>query len=153
MLFYCDHRKFNLTGGFFIFLFMVTGREMIFTCNAVCLWKWLINIDIQLFVSNCLFVDTQLFNCAIIANCETAVVLELLEGLFSGLNWGSDQKVSEPIFSGRNWTQNPQICPKSISLGLLIVESWLMPQNDCKNWFIIGVQRYVYYPSDNRRCP
>ena len=25
-VFCCDRRKFNLTGGFFIFLFMVTGR-------------------------------------------------------------------------------------------------------------------------------
>ena len=25
----------NLTGGFSIFLFMVTGREIIFICNAV----------------------------------------------------------------------------------------------------------------------
>ena len=32
-LFYCDRQNFNLTGGFFIFLFMVTGRE-IFICSA-----------------------------------------------------------------------------------------------------------------------
>ena len=33
-LFYCDHQKLNLTGGFFIFLFMVTGREIIFIWSA-----------------------------------------------------------------------------------------------------------------------
>ena len=33
-LFSCDRRKFNLTSGFFIFLFMVTGRG-IFICSAV----------------------------------------------------------------------------------------------------------------------
>ena len=33
-MFYCDRRKFNLTGGF-IFLFMVTGRGIIFICSAV----------------------------------------------------------------------------------------------------------------------
>ena len=32
-LFNCDGRKFNLTGGFFIFLFIVTGRG-IFICSA-----------------------------------------------------------------------------------------------------------------------
>ena len=31
-LFYFDCLKLNLNGGFFIFLFMVTGREMIFIC-------------------------------------------------------------------------------------------------------------------------
>ena len=34
MLFYCDRQKHNLTGGFFIFLFMVTGGEIIFICGA-----------------------------------------------------------------------------------------------------------------------
>ena len=34
MLFYCDCRRSNLTSGFFIFLFMVTGREIIFICSA-----------------------------------------------------------------------------------------------------------------------
>ena len=43
-LFYCDRRKFNFTGGFFILLFMVTGRG-IFICSAVnlfletCIWN------------------------------------------------------------------------------------------------------------------
>ena len=30
VIFYCDRRKFNLTGGFLIFLFMLTGREITF---------------------------------------------------------------------------------------------------------------------------
>ena len=30
LIFYCDRRKFNLTGGFLIFLFMLTGREITF---------------------------------------------------------------------------------------------------------------------------
>ena len=34
LLSYCDRRKFNLTVGFFIFLFMVTGRGIIFICSA-----------------------------------------------------------------------------------------------------------------------
>ena len=34
LLFSCDRRKFNLTSGFLIFLFMVTGRG-IFICSAV----------------------------------------------------------------------------------------------------------------------
>ena len=34
MLSYCDHRKFNLTGGFFIFLVMVFGRRIISICSA-----------------------------------------------------------------------------------------------------------------------
>ena len=33
-LLYCDRWKFNLTGGFLIFLFMVTGREIIFICST-----------------------------------------------------------------------------------------------------------------------
>ena len=33
LLFYCDRQKFNLTGGFLIFLFIVTARE-IFICSA-----------------------------------------------------------------------------------------------------------------------
>ena len=33
---YCDHQKFNLTGVFFlIFLFVVTGRRILFICSAV----------------------------------------------------------------------------------------------------------------------
>ena len=35
VVFYRDHRKFDLTGGFFIFQFMVTGRGIIFICSAV----------------------------------------------------------------------------------------------------------------------
>ena len=35
MLFYCDRRKFNLSGSFLIFLFMVTSREIIFICSTV----------------------------------------------------------------------------------------------------------------------
>ena len=34
LLFYCHHQKFNLTGGFLIFLFMMTGREIIFICST-----------------------------------------------------------------------------------------------------------------------
>ena len=34
LLFYCDCQKFTLTGGYFIFLFMVTGRGIIFICTA-----------------------------------------------------------------------------------------------------------------------
>ena len=34
MLSYCDHRKFNLTGGFFIFLVMLFGRGIISICSA-----------------------------------------------------------------------------------------------------------------------
>ena len=30
LIFYCDRRKFNLTGGFLIFLFMLTGWEITF---------------------------------------------------------------------------------------------------------------------------
>ena len=33
-LFYCDCQKLNLTNGFFIFLFTVTGRGIIFICSA-----------------------------------------------------------------------------------------------------------------------
>ena len=33
-LLYCDRWKFNLAGGFLIFLFMVTGREIIFICST-----------------------------------------------------------------------------------------------------------------------
>ena len=33
-LFYCVCLKFNLTGGFLIFLFMVTSRGIIFICSA-----------------------------------------------------------------------------------------------------------------------
>ena len=33
-LFFCDRQKFNLTCGFLIFLFMVTGRGIIFICSA-----------------------------------------------------------------------------------------------------------------------
>ena len=33
-LFYFDRGKLNLTGGFFIFLLMVTGREIIFICST-----------------------------------------------------------------------------------------------------------------------
>ena len=33
---FCDSWKFNFTGGFFIFLFMVTGREVIFIfCTVI----------------------------------------------------------------------------------------------------------------------
>ena len=32
---YCDRQKFNLTGGFFILQFIVTGRGIIFICSAV----------------------------------------------------------------------------------------------------------------------
>ena len=38
-LFYCDHWKLNLTGGFFIFLFMVTGKEIILVCSAGKWWR------------------------------------------------------------------------------------------------------------------
>ena len=39
-LFYCDHRIFNSTGGFFVFLFMVTGWETILICSATLLeWR------------------------------------------------------------------------------------------------------------------
>ena len=48
---------------------------------------------------------------------------------------------------------NPKNCPKSISRKPLIVESWLTLQNDRKNGFTLGVQRYAYYPSDNQMCP
>ena len=34
-MFYCDCWKYNLTGGVFIFLFMVTGRGLIFNCSIV----------------------------------------------------------------------------------------------------------------------
>ena len=34
LLFYCDCQKFNLTGGFFSFLSMVTGRGIIFICST-----------------------------------------------------------------------------------------------------------------------
>ena len=33
MFFYCDCQKFNLTSGFVIFLFMVTGSRIIFICS------------------------------------------------------------------------------------------------------------------------
>ena len=51
----------------------------------------------------------------IFANSETAAVLESLEGLFYGLTWWSDWKVSKTYFMGQNWPQKSQNCPKSIS--------------------------------------
>ena len=33
--FYCEHQKFNLTSGFYIFLFMVADRGIIFICSTV----------------------------------------------------------------------------------------------------------------------
>ena len=55
-------------------------------------------------------------------------------------------------FLGHNWAQKPWNCPKKLSRKLLIVESWLTLQNDCKAWFIMGVLRYVYF-SDSCKCP
>ena len=34
MLFYCDRQKFPLIGGFFIFLFILAGRGIIFICSV-----------------------------------------------------------------------------------------------------------------------
>ena len=34
LLFYCDCQKFDFTGGFLIFLFLMTGRAIIFICSA-----------------------------------------------------------------------------------------------------------------------
>ena len=39
LIFFCDRQKFNLTGGFSIFLLMVTGRGTIFICSAVAMEK------------------------------------------------------------------------------------------------------------------
>lgn len=39
-------------------------------------------------------------------------------------------------FLGHNWAQKPWNCPKKLSRKLLVVESWLIPQNDCKAWFL-----------------
>ena len=35
-------------------------------------------------------------------------------------------------FFGQNWTQNSQNCPKSISREPLVIESWLIHENDHK---------------------
>ena len=78
--------------------------------------------------------------------------MESLEGLFLGLIWWSGWKVSKTHFLGQNWAQEPQNCPKSISRELLVVESWLTPQNDRKTWFTMGSLRYEYL-SDYWKCP
>ena len=67
LLFYCDGQKFNMTGGFFIFLFMVTGRGIIFICSAVyeCIGKRLAVIGNQCFTNRYEYIIT-LAACAII---------------------------------------------------------------------------------------
>ena len=41
-MFHCDSRKFNLTSGFFISLFIVTGRAIIFICSTALLYLMII---------------------------------------------------------------------------------------------------------------
>ena len=48
-LFYCDRQNLDLTGGFFVFLFMVTGREIIFICSTESL---IFNVNLKLLKNN-----------------------------------------------------------------------------------------------------
>ena len=41
-LFYCDRRKFNLTGAFSVFLFMVTSRRIFICSAALSLWNFIL---------------------------------------------------------------------------------------------------------------
>ena len=56
--------------------------------------------------------------------------------------------LSKIHFWSQNWVRKPQNSPKSICCESLVVESWLIPQNDQKTWFTMGVLKYVF-PSDN----
>ena len=80
----------------------------------------------------------------IIENSKKPAVFEFLVFLFSGLTWWSGWKVGE--------TQKPYNYLKSISREPLVVESWLIHQNDRKTSFTMDVLRHVY-PSDSRKCP
>ena len=53
-----------------------------------------------------------------------------------------------------NISNHPKVlnCPKSIFCQLLVIEAWLIPQNDCKTWLIMNVQRFACR-SDNWNCP
>ena len=56
--------------------------------------------------------------------------------------------LSKTHFWSQNLVRKPQNSPKSICCESLVVESWLIPQNDQKTWFTMGVLKYVF-PSDN----
>ena len=77
-------------------------------------------------------------------------------GIFRGSIFRTDLvirlKGGRKSFFGPNWAQKLQNCPKSIFHEVLVIESWLTPQNDRKTWFTMGALRYVY-PSENRKCP
>ena len=89
----------------------------------------------------------------IFANSETATsALESLEGLFSGLTWFSGWKMDKTYILGQNLPSKPPNCPKFISRKPFVVESWLTLQNDHKDYFTMGVVRFVY-PSEKHECP
>ena len=46
-LLYCDRGKFNLAGGFFIFLFRVTGRGILFICSAEKVWLFQLEVRLK----------------------------------------------------------------------------------------------------------
>ena len=72
----------------------------------------------------------------IVANSETAVVWESLEGLFSRLTWRSGGW--NPIFGPKLGSKAPKL-PKLISREPFVVESWLTHQNDHETYFTMGV--------------
>ena len=63
LLFYCDCRIFNLTGVFFIFLFMVTGRGKKFICSTALKWP-MSNKSLVIFLLVCFHLFICLFFCS-----------------------------------------------------------------------------------------